>query len=89
MSEYYYLQSHIIGVFVAPNAASVVLRARDYGVPLVVERTRKYLIRVPLQLLQQLSRLTVPNTRYLVEPSRQHLCPLWVKDYLRNVLFVP
>ena len=82
------LQSHIIGVFVPPNATSVVLRACYYGVTLVVKRTRENLVRVTLQLLQHLSTLTVPYSCDLVKTGSQNFGSLRVENNLRNVLFM-
>lgn len=52
--------SHIIGVFVSPNAAGVVFWACDNGVTLVVEWAREDLVGVAFELLKQLSCLAVP-----------------------------
>lgn len=52
--------SHIIGIFVPPDAAGVVFGTCNDGVALVVERTRKDLIRMALQLLKKLPSLAVP-----------------------------
>lgn len=80
--------SHFVGVLVPPDAAGVVLRARDDGVPLVVKRARKYLVGVALKLLQELPCFCLPQSSNLVVASCEYFGPLGVEHHLGDVLFM-
>lgn len=75
-------------MLISPNSAGVVLGACDYRVALVVERAGEDLVRVALELLQQLARLTVPKSGDLVEPSSQYFGGLRVEHHLCDVFVV-
>ena len=55
---------------VPPNAARVILRARDDGIALIVERARENLVCVPLKHLQTVARLDLPQASRLVARRR-------------------
>jgi hypothetical protein len=74
--------SHFEGNLIAPDAARVILGARDDSISLVVERAGEDLIRMAFQLLQELSALAVPQSGDLIESCCQDLCALWIEDYL-------
>lgn len=51
---------------IAPNAAGVILRARDYGVAAVIEGTREYVVLVTIQDLHLGAGISVPHAACLV-----------------------
>ena len=72
-----------------PDAAGVVLAARDDGIPLVVEGTAEHLVAVSLQALQAVTRLRLPQQRRLVAAGGENLSALRVEGDLGDLALVP
>lgn len=75
-------------MLISPDAAGIILGASDDGIAFVIERAGKDLVRMPLQLLQQLARFTVPQTSDLVETSCKDLGALRIKCHFRDIFIV-
>lgn len=75
-------------MLVSPDATRVVLGPCDDRIAFVVERARKYLVSVTLQLLKQLAGLGVPESSDLIVAYGQQFGALGVEDYLRDVLLM-
>ena len=74
---------------VPPDAASVILRARDYRIAGVIKGTRKYIILVTVQYLLLHARVSVPHSARLITARRDDLVALRVELDFRYLIFVP
>ncbi len=72
-----------------PNAARIVLATCDDGVALVVECAAEHFIRVPLQALQAIARLCLPQQGRLVAAGGEYFGALRVERHLGDLAFVP
>ena len=73
---------------VPPNAARVILRARDYCVATVIKCTREDVVLVPIQHLLLHARIRVPHPTSLIAASRDNFIALWIELNLGYLVLV-